>query len=342
MPYDASDERGKRTPKVQVIIVTYNSSGTLQDCVKFLEAQTFSDFEAVIWDNDSDDGSIKNLTAGPRFRTMTCNKNLGFAAGNNRAAALSSSPYIAFLNPDAFPNHDWLERLVEAADATGAEAVASLQLDDADIRVLDGAGDCMSIAGIPWRGGYGQARAAAPTTRCEVFSACGAAALYRRDAFEALGGFDERFFCYCEDVDLGFRLRRAGGRCLLEPKAVVRHVGGVSSGGRRSDFAEFYGTRNRLWAFVRNMPLWLMPIALPAHILTLVYVLARSPSLLGIRLSALAQAFRHPVMFRAPPTKTRTSPMALARSLSWSPLALSRRSVVSRPWRDRPGLIAEA
>ena len=97
----------------------------------------------------------------------------------------------------------------------------------------------------------------------EVFAACAAAALYRRDAFEALGGFEERFFCYYEDVDLGFRLRLAGGRCVLEPRAIVRHVGSASSG-QVSGFAEYHGTRNRLWTFLRDMPTALMPIALPA------------------------------------------------------------------------------
>jgi len=318
---------------VQVIIVAYNSAAHLQRCIDALEAQTFADFEAVVWDNGSADGAVQRLSAGPKVRTVVHGENLGFAAANNRAAALSRSRYIALLNPDAFAEPDWLERLVASAETHGAEAVASLQLDDADPDVLDGAGDCMSIAGIPWRGGYGQPRSSAPSAPCDVFAACGAAALYRRDAFEALGGFEERFFCYCEDVDLGFRLRRAGGRCILEPRAVVRHVGGASSGGEGSAFAEYHGARNRLWTFMRNMPLWLMPIALPAHLLTIAYVLARSPTLLRIRLKALRDALRRPEMLRAPIMPRWASPLEVARSLSWSPVALSRRAVITRPLR---------
>lgn len=330
MPDEASAPTGAATPAVQVIIVAYNSAATLQRCVDALAAQTFTDFEAVVWDNASTDGALADLRAGPRVETVRSDANLGFAAGNNRAAERSRSRYIAFLNPDAFAEPDWLARLVAAAETYGAEAVASLQLDDADPSLLDGAGDCMSIAGIPWRGGYGQPRAAAPTAPCEVFSACGAAALYRRDAFEALGGFEARFFCYCEDVDLGFRLRRAGGRCVLEPRAAVRHVGGASSGGKHSDFAEFHGTRNRLWTFMRNMPPWLMPIALPAHLLTLTYVLARSPGLLRVRLKALRAALRERALLNSAPVPALCSRGALVRSLSWSPVALSRRAAVTR------------
>jgi hypothetical protein len=110
----------------------------------------------------------------------------------------------------------------------------------------------------------------------------------------------------------------------------VRHLGGASSGGKSSAFAEYYGARNRLWTLARNMPLWLMPIALPAHILIMAYVLLRSPRLLRIRLRAVGAAFRNRDLFRAPSLPKRGSQLAVARSLCWSPVALSRRSVVVR------------
>jgi N-acetylglucosaminyl-diphospho-decaprenol L-rhamnosyltransferase len=320
-------------PRVQVIVVAFNSAATLQRCIDALEAQSFTDWEAVVWDNASADDAVERLRAGPRVHIVRHAANLGFAAGNNRAAERSTSELVVFLNPDAFPEPDWLARLVAAADTYGVEAIASLQLDDGDPEVLDGAGDCMSVTGIPWRGGYGQPRSTAPTEACEVFSACGAAALYRRDAFEALRGFEERFFCYCEDVDLGFRLRLMGGRCVLEPRAVVRHVGGASSGGEGSAFAEYHGARNRLWTFGRNMPLALMPLALPAHLLVTAYVLLRSPGLLSLRLKAIGAALSDPEGFRPPRGARRGRLMNVARSLSWSPLDLSRRGVVQSPIR---------
>lgn len=314
-------------PAAVVVIVAYNAGEHLQRCLDALERQSFADWEAVVWDNASSDGALDRLIVGSRVRVVKYPENLGFAAANNRAAALSAAPFIVTLNPDAFAAPDWLEKLIAAARTYGAEAIASLQLSDEDPEVLDGAGDCMSIAGIAWRGGYGQPRALAPRRAVEVFAACGAAALYRRETFEALGGFEERFFCYYEDVDLGFRLRLAGGRCVLEPTAIVRHVGSASSG-QISGFAEYHGTRNRLWTFLRDMPLMLMPIALPAHILIIAYVLLRSPTpeTRAARWRGLKDGWRE----RGPWLRERRwlkPSMASMRTLSWSPIALSRRSL---------------
>jgi GT2 family glycosyltransferase len=321
------------TPTALVVIVAYNAGEHLQRCVDALERQTFDDWEAVVWDNASADGAVDRLITGAKVRVVKHAENLGFAAANNRAAALSKSPFIVTLNPDAFPELDWLERLIGAAQAYNAASVASLQLSDEDPDILDGAGDCMSIAGIAWRGGYGQPRAIAPTAPAEVFAACAAAALYRRDAFEAIGGFEERFFCYYEDVDLGFRLRLAGGRCVLEPRATVRHVGSATTG-QISGFAEYHGTRNRLWTFLRDMPAALMPVALPAHILVIAYVLLRSPTreVRAARWCGPKDGWRG----RRPWLTERRPAINLnLGSLSWSPLTLSWRSVKTTPAPDR-------
>ena len=104
-----------------------------------------------------------------------------------------------------------------------------------------------------------------PAAEIEVFAPCAAAALYRRAAFEEIGGFDERFFCYFEDVDLGFRLRLRGYRCLYVPDAIVRHVSSALSG-YRSDFAVYHGERNAVWTFVKNMPGPLFWLYLPQHL----------------------------------------------------------------------------
>ena len=94
---------------------------------------------------------------------------------------------------------------------------------------------------------------------------CGSRALYRRAAFAEVGGFDERFFCYFEDVDLGFRLRLRGYRCMYVPDAIVRHVSSALSG-YRSDFAVYHGERNSVWTFVKNMPAPLFWLYLPQHL----------------------------------------------------------------------------
>jgi len=316
-------------PTAVVVIVAFNPGEDLQRCVDALERQTFADWEAVVWDNASSDGAIDRLRVGERVRLVRHDANLGFAAANNRAAALSRARFIVTLNPDAFAAPDWLERLVAAAVAHDAASVTSLQLSDEDPGLLDGGGDCMSIAGVAWRGGYGQPAATAPTAASEVFSACAAAALYRRDMFEALGGFEERFFCYYEDVDLGFRLRLAGGRCVLEPAAVVRHIGSASSN-KISGFAEYHGARNRLWTFLRDMPWALMPIALPAHVLIIAYVMLRSPSpeVRDARWRGLRDGWRERKTWLAERRSMPqwTDPFAF----SWSPIAIVRRSLKVR------------
>jgi GT2 family glycosyltransferase len=249
----------------------------------------------------------------------------------NRAAALSRSAWIATLNPDAFPEAGWLQALVDAAAWSGADAVASLQLDDADPDRLDGAGDVFSVSGFAWRGGYGGPRSQAPELAVEVFAPCAAAALYRRSVFEALGGFDERYFCYFEDVDLGARLRARGGLTVLEPGAVVRHVGSASTR-TLSGFAEYHGTRNRLWTFAKLMPTWLLPVALPAHLAVALYVLGRSPSreLRDARWRGLRDGWRGLRPFLRERGRWRPG-AAFVRALSWSPVALSRRRPVWRP-----------
>jgi GT2 family glycosyltransferase len=315
-------------PVVLVVIVAFNAGEHLQRCVDALQTQSYGDWRAVVWDNASTDGAVERLKTDDRTQIVRHFENIGFAAANNRAASLARSRFIVTLNPDAFAAPDWLERLIAAADRHGADAIASLQLDDGDPRRLDGAGDCMSIAGIAWRGGYGHALAHAPDKPVEVFSPCAAAALYRRAAFEALGGFDERFFCYYEDVDLGFRLRLNGGRCVLEPAAVVRHVGSASTS-KLSGFAEYHGTRNRLWTLLRNMPSALLPIALPAHILVLAYVLLRSPQMLPDRWRGLRDGWAGRKPFLADRRRAGLPP-GLISALAWSPVALSRRSIVTR------------
>jgi GT2 family glycosyltransferase len=320
------------TAAVQVIVVAWNSGAHLQRCMDALAAQTFTDWEAVVWDNASTDGAVDRLRLPPNTAVVRSGENLGFAAANNRAAERSGSRWIAALNPDAFPEPDWLEQLLATAERHGAEAVASLQLDDADPSILDGAGDSMSIFGIGWRGGYGCPRSTAPTEEAEVFSPCAAAALYRRDVWRALGGFEERFFAYFEDVDLGFRIRLRGGRTVFSPRAVVRHVGSASSR-TVSGFAERHGMRNRLWTFARDMPLWLMPVALPLHLAATVFVLVRSPDRVSraARLAGLREGLRGIGPFLAERRAWRTErPLAIARALAWSPAAVRRRRPVTR------------
>lgn len=258
---------------VTVVVLNYNSGTFLSECLVALAQQDYRKFSVIVADNNSEDDSflsaqraLKEVATADRskFKFVALDRNFGFAAGNNQVVSQIQAPLVALLNPDAIPEPDWLSALVSAATANPNVAMfGSTQLRFSDGAVFDGLGDNYFAAGIPWRGGYGHAYLDL-SEDYEVFSPCAAAALYRVDAFRAAGGFDESFFCYVEDVDLGFRLRLAGQKCLQVSKAIVRHVGGASSAGRT--FAIFHGTRNLIWTFVKNMPAPYFYLLLPAHI----------------------------------------------------------------------------
>ena len=257
-------------PAVVTVIVNFNSGPHLCRCLAALAGQTFRDFEVVVLDNASSDDSASAAAAVASFpiKLIRASTNLGFAAGVNRAARESASAgWLALLNPDTFPEPDWLEQLVSATHRhSDCASFASQQVMAERDTVLDGAGDVYHASGLAWRAGHGQAVPTDPEPEAEVFSACAAAALYRRDVFEALGGLDEDFFCYMEDVDFGFRLRLAGWRCRYIPTAVVRHVGSATSG-RHSRFTTYHGHRNLVWVFFKNMPGTLLWWYLPQHLL---------------------------------------------------------------------------
>lgn len=254
---------------VDVVVVNYNSGAWLRKVVAALNAQTFRDFRTIIVDNGSTDQSLEDLPAGPiSIEIVRAGRNLGFAAGNNYAVRNHvTAEWLALLNPDAFPRADWLERFIAtAAQHPNYNFFGCRMLDANDPKRLDGVGDVYHASGLPWREGHGCADGPAYDEPEEIFSPCAAAALYRTKDVIDVGLFDEDFFCYVEDVDLGFRLRLRGGRCLYIPQAVVQHVGsGIA--GSRSDFQLYHGHRNLAWTYVKNMPGWLFWFYLPYHLI---------------------------------------------------------------------------
>ena len=320
-------------PEVTVAVVNFNSGPYLARCLAALKGQTYDRFTVIVVDNASSDESLKaleNLPAG--WRAVQMAENIGFAAANNRAIALARSSWVATLNPDAFAEPDWLEQLMRATrrypDAT---AFGSLQIDAAHPDRIDGAGDACSATGLFWRGGFGKPLAG-NSVEGEVLAPCAAAALYHRETVLAAGGFDEDFFCYGEDMDLGLRLRLAGQRTIQLANAVVRHVGGGSGGGQ-SEFARYHGARNRLWVFVKDMPAAVFWPMLPLHLLLTAVLGVRSAIKKDFRVfaraisGALAGLPRAMTKRREIQRARRTS---FARMLSWSPLAGVRRQAVIR------------
>ncbi len=272
--------QGKKAVSVAVVIVTWKSAHLVEEVLHALMRQTVAPARVVFVDNGSDDvpalRSVLTRFAGCELIELPDNR--GFAAANNVAIHhCSDVAFIALLNPDAFPEPGWLAALVSAAErCPDTAAFGSRMLDHSDPTLLDGAGDYLSMAGKPGRRGHGRHAQGCFTREDAIFSPCAAAALYRRPALLAVGGFDERFFCYVEDVDLGFRLLLTGHGSRYVPESVVRHIGSALTG-RRSEFSVYHGQRNLVFNYVKNMPGPLFWIFLIPHVgLNLLYLLAAS------------------------------------------------------------------
>ena len=251
------------SPRVSVVIPNYNGAAWLPNCLDGLAGQEYRDFEVILVDDGSIDHSVALVRDRyPDVRLIALDENTGFATAVNRGIAAARGEYVALLNNDTVPKRGWLAALVRLVDESppevGAIASKMLRLDDPDR--VDDAGDALSWTGDARKEGHGQP-AADFTKEREVFSVCAGAALYRQTFLKALGGFDERFFAYLEDVDLGLRGRLLGYRYLFEPDAWVLHRG-QGSGLSRSRYVRLI-TRNRLMLFLKNVPLSLLVRRLP-------------------------------------------------------------------------------
>lgn len=257
----------KPAPLVSIIIVNWNGGKVIERCFESVYAQSFKDFEVILIDNGSTDNSLNMVKSRwPATRIIRLVENLGFAAANNIGAKTAKGHWLALLNNDAYPEPDWLTSLLDASQQhPDLFFFTSCQIQADVPHKLDGTGDEYNIGGIAWRRQNNEAVEKAGQEIDEVFSACGAAAFYPRDAFLESGGFDESYFAYHEDVDLGFRLRLIGYRCLYVPNARVFHVGSASLG-KESEFAIYHSLRNMLWTFFKNMPGRYFWIYLPVHI----------------------------------------------------------------------------
>ncbi|MEE8393820.1 MAG: glycosyltransferase family 2 protein [Rhodospirillales bacterium] len=327
----------QNTPQIRVIVVNYNAGEMLKRCLEALACQTIENFEAVVVDNASKDGSLVGAVPDDRrFSVIELDQNTGFAAANNRGAGGCRAPWIATLNPDAFAEPDWLEKLLDAARRyPGTAMFGSTQIDANNEHRTDGSGDALFATGLAWRGNHGHPIDDLPEEG-ETFGPCAAAAMYRTEDFNAAGGFDERFFCYLEDVDLAFRIRLMGGRCVQVRDAVVRHVGSAISG-RTSDFARYHSARNGIWLFAKNMPDPLFWILTPFHAAMqaalLLWAAMRGHPLPVLRGQA-AGIKGAPEIWRARrkiQEKRRAPWTEIARVLTWSPFKLLRRDHDVRP-----------
>jgi GT2 family glycosyltransferase len=257
-----------------LVIVTHNAEADVARCLEAVAQQTRPPDRIVLADAGSSDGTLTAVERAQAqlrlpLEVVAFGSNVGFAVANNRAVErLEDCSVVALLNPDAFPDSGWIAALLAAADSyPEAASFASRLMVAGSDGVVDGAGDVFHVSGLAWRHGHRQPLSTVRDALVPrpVFSACAAAALYRRQDWTRVGGFDESFFCYAEDIDLGFRLQLLGRGCRYVPDAVAQHVGS-STAGTDSAFSVYHGYRNLEWTFVKNMPGRLMWRYLPAHV----------------------------------------------------------------------------
>ncbi|TLM65410.1 MAG: glycosyltransferase family 2 protein [Deltaproteobacteria bacterium] len=251
--------------RVSVLIVNWNGLRHLQACLDSLAAQSFRNFEVVLVDNGSVDGSVAFVRERyPWVQLVELPENSGFAGGNNAGLPSCRGTYVVTLNNDTVTDPGWLAELVRVADANPRAGMVGCRIcRNDDPECLDSLGVKVCADGNS-RGAYRGARFSALAVP-EVMpillpSAC--AALYRRAMLDEIGFFDEEFFAYCEDTDLGLRGRLAGWDALLASNAVVLHKYS-QTGGALSPFKLRLVERNHYWAAMKNFPAtWLLLLPL--------------------------------------------------------------------------------
>lgn len=233
-----------------MVIPTLAADSRLLECLGSLGRQTRRDFEVIVIDN-SGKGLVRRGGA-PADRIIESPSNVGFGAAVNRGIEASSTPYIAVLNDDAVAHPGWLDALVRALEARPDAGMCASHVRLFGEHRLDSAGMLIGGDGVGKQRGHGRPPEDFPVLEEALFPS-GSAALYRRSMLEEIGAFDESFFLYCEDTDLGLRARWAGWKCLYAPDAVVEHHYSHSAG-RASPVKAYYVERNRLFVVVKNFP----------------------------------------------------------------------------------------
>lgn len=233
-----------------MVIPTLAADHRLRECIASLGRQTRGDFEVIVVDNSGK--GLAREQAGAGVRTIENDRNLGFGTAVNQGIRASAAPYVATLNDDAAASPDWIDSLVRAMEARPDVGMCASQVRLAGEAILDSAG--MLICGDASSKQRGHYRLPQDFPEAEeVLFPSGSAAMYRRRMLEQTGLFDDDFFLYCEDTDLGLRARWAGWKCLYVPSAVVEHHYSHSSGGA-SPLKAGYVERNRLFVLVKNFP----------------------------------------------------------------------------------------
>lgn len=280
------------SPLVTIVVVNYNGAHFLPKLFSSLAAQTVRAFDLILVDNGSRDDSrtvAHALCAELQipFTLVANDSNLGFATACNQGFAHARGQWVALLNNDAWTEPDWLAQML-AATTRGSKVgmVAAKMLFASRPDVINSAGIALDWAGIAWDWRGGMADDVDEHEIVEIFGACGGAALYSKAMLAEVGGYEDEFFIYLEDVDLAWRARLAGWRCLFQPRARVYHIHSATTG-NNSPFKDRLLARNKVWVIVKDYPspwLWLLlPVLLTYDVAAALYRALAVRNLAAIR-----------------------------------------------------------
>jgi GT2 family glycosyltransferase len=244
-------------PRLTVTIPNYNGRALLEAMLPSLEAQTIDDFEIVVVDDCSSDDSLAYLAERwPRVRVVALPERGGVTAAMNAClAAASGAELVGLFNNDMELDARCLEELVaELERHPRVGSVTPKMLDFTDRAMLDGAGDLLTWRGGGRRRGHGERDVGQYDAPEEVFGPCGGAALYRSSALAAVGGFDQDYYAYYEDIDWAFRAQLAGVCCRYVPTAVLYHRGSATLGRGMTDSNAYLLWRNPVWLLAKCYP----------------------------------------------------------------------------------------
>jgi GT2 family glycosyltransferase len=241
--------------QISIIIPNFNGEHFLKECLNSIKKQNFSHYEVIIVDNGSNDGSVEYIKDNyDEFTLIQNQKNLGFATAVNQGIKSSNAEYVFLLNNDTELEVECVSKLLNCIGKDeNIFGVSSKMIQNQDRNLIDDAGDEYTLLGYTKKVGNKRSTELYQSKR-EIFSACAGAALYRRNIFDIIGYFDENFFAYMEDVDISYRARIYGFKCVYCPEAVVYHDVSATSGSKYNAFKIRLAARNNVYVPYKNMP----------------------------------------------------------------------------------------
>lgn len=249
---------------ISIVIPNYNGEKYLKVCLDSLSRQTFNSFEIIIVDNASADNSCKLIEKEyPYIKMIKLNENTGFSKAVNIGIRASSGEYVVLLNNDTGVDNKWLENLVKCVgEDKKIFSCCSKMIRYHEKEKIDDVGDQYTILGWAYKRGDGTS-IKKYSKDSNIFSSCAGAAIYRKDILEKIGGFDDSFFAYMEDVDISYRAKIYGYKNVYCSNAIVYHIGSATSGSRHNEFKVRLAARNNMYLILKNMPLLQLAINFP-------------------------------------------------------------------------------